>query len=228
MVLTKNILSLMLVVVLVSGLSTVQASEGVLPDCPVMGEPINLAVSTATEDGPVYFCCGGCIKRYNANPEKYAQKVANQRTILAKRDKVQVTCPVTKKVVDPKVSIEHNGEKVYFCCTGCVGKFKSDPSKYAAALANSYTYQTSCPVMDEPIKPNMFTTLASGAKVYYCCNRCEKKLLADPEKYAVKLAAQGYDIGAKKLRKKEDSNEDDGHEGHGHEGHGHEGHNHGG
>lgn len=223
MELTKNMLSLTLTVVLVSGLNTVRASEGVLPDCPVMGEPINLAVSTATEDGPVYFCCGGCIKRYNADPQKYAQKVAKQRTILAKRDKVQVTCPVTKKVVDPKVSIEHNGEKVYFCCNGCVGKFKSDPSKYASALANSYTLQTNCPVMDEPIKPNVFTTLASGSKVYYCCKGCEKKLLGDPEKYAPKLAAQGYDIEAKKLRITEDS-----HEGHGHEGHGHDGHNHGG
>ena len=39
--------------------SSAVASEKELPLCPIMGEPINLAVSTPTEKGPVYFCCAG-------------------------------------------------------------------------------------------------------------------------------------------------------------------------
>ena len=194
-----------------------------LPDCPVMGEPINLAVSTPTDDGPVFFCCKGCISKYNAKPGKFAKQVAQQRKALEKLAKVQVACPVTGEPADPKVSIETDGKKVSFCCKGCVKKYQADPKKYAANLANSYTHQTTCPVMGEEINPKSFTTLASGERVYFCCKGCDKKLKATPDKFLPKLAAQGYSFKAKDFAAKKD----DGHgHGHGHEGHGHEGHDH--
>ena len=78
------------------------AKEAALPNCPIMAEPINLAVSVPTDSGPVYFCCDGCIGKFQKNPEKYATKVAVQRKALAHRAKVQVTCPITKEPVDRK------------------------------------------------------------------------------------------------------------------------------
>jgi len=39
--------------------------------------------------------------------------------------------PVSKK--NPKHVIEHNGEKVYFCCDGCKVSFEKEPSKYIEA-----------------------------------------------------------------------------------------------
>ncbi len=196
-------------------------SEKNLPDCPVMGEPINLAVSTPTDDGPVFFCCKGCISKYNAKPGKFTKQVAEQRKAMEKLAKVQVTCPVTGEPVDPDVSIEADGNKVSFCCKGCVKKYQADPKKYAAKLVNSYTYQTTCPVMGEEIDPKSFTTLASGERVYLCCKGCDKKLKANPEKYLSKLTAQGYSYKAKDFAAKTE----DGHEGHDH-GDGHEGHGH--
>lgn len=202
-------------------LSTVRAGEQAVARCPIMGEPVNLSVSTPTDDGPVFFCCKGCIKKYTANPGKYADAVAKQRKALAKRPKVQTTCPISGKPVDKKVFTEYNGKKVYFCCEDCISRFNEAPDKHKKALANSYTYQTKCPVMGGSINPKSFSILPTGEKIYYCCPGCENKLLADPAKYAPKLAAQGIVIDVNKLKEKAAP----GHEGHDHSGHGdHDGH----
>lgn len=174
-----------------------------LPKCPVTDEPVNLAVSTATDDGPVFFRCKDCIPKYKANVDKYSAKVAAQRKALAGRAKVQVSCPLTGNPVDRKVFVEHDGGKAYFCCAGCIGRFQHDPGKYKAALANSYTYQTKCPVMGEDINPQAFATAANGMKIYYCCKGCDKRFLADPAKYAPKLVAQGFTVSPAELKRAE-------------------------
>lgn len=166
----------------------------VVPRCPLTNEPVNLAVSVATDEGPLFFCCKGCISKYQADPTKYATKVAAQRKALASRDRVQVTCPVSREPVDQKVFVESNGRQVYFCCKGCIGKYQQDPDKYRSALANSYTYQTQCPVMDEEIDPKVLTTTATGQNIYFCCKGCDKKFVKDPSKYAPHLVAQGYTL----------------------------------
>ena len=201
--------------------SGVRGKASALPNCPVMDEPIDFTVSTATDDGPVYFCCAGCIEKYTKNPAKYEKKLAAQRVALKDRPKVQVTCPVSSKAVDAKVSIDHEGQKVFFCCKGCVGKYEADAGKYKSALANSYTYQTKCPVMDETIDPTSFSVLPTGQKIYYCCDGCGEKLAKNPAKYAAKLASQGVNIDVKKILAA--GKKDDGH-GHGgdHSGHDHD------
>lgn len=172
-----------------------------LPMCPVMGEPIDFSVFSRTDDGPVFFCCPDCVKKYGADPAKYAAKVATQRQLLEKRPKVQVLCPVSGEAVDSKAFIEQAGQKVNFCCPECIDKYKAEPAKYKANLANSYTYQTLCPVMDETITAKNFLVLPGGQKIYMCCGRCAKKLLADPAKYAPKLAAQGVHIDVEEIKK---------------------------
>ncbi len=195
------------------------------PNCPVMDEPIDFTVSTATDDGPVFFCCSGCIEKYNKNPEKYAKKTAAQRAALKDRPKIQVACPISKKGIDPKVFIVQEGQRVNFCCTDCVGKFEKDPGKYQTGLANSYTYQTKCPVMNEAIDPGSFSVLPTGQKIYYCCDGCGDKLMKNPAKYAAKLAAQGVNIDVKKILAAGKKGAKD--DGHGHDGD-HSGHDHGG
>ena len=170
-----------------------------LPKCPVLAEPVNLGISTATPDGPVFFCCPDCVAKYQAEPGKYVSKVTQQRQVLADRPKVQVVCPVCQEPADPKIAMESGGQKVSFSSTECMNKYKADPAKYASALANTYTYQTKCPVTGESIDPKVSTTLANGAKIYFCCDACPKKLFADPAKYAPKLAEQGFTFDPKEL-----------------------------
>jgi YHS domain-containing protein len=42
----------------------------------------------------------------------------------------QKLCPVTGDPIDPKVYLDHNGRRVYFCCSMCEATFKKDPAKY--------------------------------------------------------------------------------------------------
>ncbi len=46
----------------------------------------------------------------------------------------QVLCPVMGGKIDKKVYVDHNGKRVYLCCTACVDKFKADPGKYMKKL----------------------------------------------------------------------------------------------
>ncbi len=189
------------------------------PKCPVMDESVDFSVKVDTKDGPVYFCCKGCIEKYEAKPEKFAKNVASQRKAVAALPKVQVACPISGKPIDKKVSIKHNGETVYFCCAGCAPKFEKDPKEYASKLADSYTYQTKCPVMGGDIDPTAFSTLPGGRKVFYCCPGCDKPFLADPARYASKLEAQGFKIDLDKMksdRKGKQAKHDD-HDSHDHD-----------
>ena len=159
------------------------------PRCPVMtDEVIDINTFIDTEDGKrIYFCCSSCPRKYNRTPARYEAAVKAQQRMLVSIPKTQVTCPVSGRAVDPKVSIDHDGKKVYFCCTNCVGKFKSDPGQYKNKLLDCYTFQTKCPVMGEGIDPTSFSALASGEKVYYCCDGCADKFLADTTKYGAKM-----------------------------------------
>lgn len=166
--------------------------------CPVMGEAVSFYVKTDTPEGPVYFCCGHCIEKFNKNKAKYESKAAEQRKLVAALSKTQVACPVSGDPVDSKVSADYHGEKVYFCCKKCVEPFTKDPAKYKAKLAASYTYQTQCPVSDEPIDPKASTKMSTGETVYFCCPKCAAKFKEDPAKYAKKMEKQGYPLDLEK------------------------------
>ena len=170
------------------------------PLCPVMGNPVDLSLSMATDDGPVFVCCPGCFKKLKDNPSKYAAKVAEQREALAGRAKIQVKCPVSGNPTDPSNVVEVDGKKFSVCCMGCVGKYKKDPGAYKTALANAYTYQTKCPVMGTEIDPAVSSKLAKGQSIYLCCKGCQKKLFKDPAKYAKAMTAQGYHLDASDMK----------------------------
>ena len=48
--------------------------------------------------------------------------------------KAQTICPVMGNRIDRNIYADHNGKRVYFCCSACIGKFKSDPEKYIKKL----------------------------------------------------------------------------------------------
>lgn len=179
------------------------------PNCPVSGKPANLATSAPTKDGPVFFCSRECITAYRGEPDKFAAAVSTQRTILAARPKVQVKCPVSGDPPDAKIAWEKDGAKVAFCSDECRKKYQADPSRYASALANSFTYQTLCPVMGLAINPTSSIKLPSGETVYFCCKGCDEKLLADPDKYAPALIQQGYRFDFSKESKSKEPGKSD-------------------
>ncbi len=175
------------------------AAQHQLPKCPVMGEDIDFSVSTDTDDGPVYFCCPMCIKKFNKNPAKYSDGLKAQRAVLASMPKVQVKCPVSGEPISMTAFAEVDGKRIYACCKKCVAKIKANPKKYSAALAGSYTYQTVCPVSGEEISATSFSELPTGETVYFCCDKCSKAFLETPAKFTDALAKQGVRVDAKKL-----------------------------
>lgn len=181
--------------------SSEKDEQAKLPRCPVTGDPVDFTVKTMTDEGPVYFCCPMCIAKLEEAPEKYADKVAQQRKMLRERERVQVACPISGKTVDKDVFSKQGDEKVYFCCADCKPKYEANPKQYEAKLEGSYTYQTRCPVMGGEIDPAAFTDLPTGERIYFCCPGCDKKLLAEPEKYAKNLEQQGIGLDVKKLKK---------------------------
>ena len=46
----------------------------------------------------------------------------------------QTTCPVMAGPINKNIYTEYQGKKVYFCCQGCVDKFKANPQEYIAKL----------------------------------------------------------------------------------------------
>ena len=46
--------------------------------------------------------------------------------------KPQEICPVMGGKIDKKVYADHAGERVYFCCAGCIGTFEAEPAKFIA------------------------------------------------------------------------------------------------
>jgi YHS domain-containing protein len=44
--------------------------------------------------------------------------------------KSQTLCPVMGEKINKEIYVDHNGERYYFCCKGCVEKFKADPETY--------------------------------------------------------------------------------------------------
>lgn len=171
-----------------------------LPDCPVGGQPINLAVSTTTSDGPVFFCCQPCIKKFEADGKKYVEKVADQRKALAAFPRTQVTCPVSGEPVKGDVFLEEKGRKAYFCCNNCRAKYEKEPAKYAVKHNNSYTYQTRCPVTGRAIDPQVSAAAPAGETVFFCCKDCPDKFKKDVDRFAPKLEEQGLrlDMSRKK------------------------------
>ena len=168
------------------------AAEKVI--CPVMKnevKDITTAPKYEYEGTTYYFCCAGCVDKFKADPEKYidgmkaetpeneghqhhGEETSGRNTI----------CPVMGNPIkdfDEAPRIEYKGKTYYFCCAGCVDKFKEDPEKYIAFLNEKVT----CPVSGEEIKRGEASgSMKHGDKTYYfCCAGCEAKFKEDPEKY---------------------------------------------
>ncbi len=52
--------------------------------CPVLGGKINKDIYVDYQGQRIYFCCPACIDTFKKDPEKYLQKLREQRVILEK------------------------------------------------------------------------------------------------------------------------------------------------
>ena len=74
----------------------------------------------------------GCKKKSQSPASKTSDIEAV--TSAAAETLEQTSCPVMGGKINKAIYTEYKGKKVYFCCAGCVAKFKEDPEKYLAKL----------------------------------------------------------------------------------------------
>lgn len=70
--------------------------------------------------GKVYFCCGGCAKKFSENTKDFAT-AANQQLVTSGQF-VQTGCPISGGDVDDDEASKVGGVEIKFCCHRCKGK----------------------------------------------------------------------------------------------------------
>lgn len=73
----------------------------------------------------------GCKEPSSQAPAPGGGKSENTPEAAAPAQKL---CPVTGDPIDPKIYIDYQGRRVYFCCEMCPATFKKDPEKYLKKL----------------------------------------------------------------------------------------------
>jgi Cu+-exporting ATPase len=93
-----------------------------------------------------YFCCGRCVEKFKASPDKYlnpgARTPSAGLTVLAMPSPASSVTgdakakdPVCGMDVNPgaaRYKSEHAGESYYFCSAHCLEKFHANPNSYLA------------------------------------------------------------------------------------------------
>ncbi len=146
--------------------------------CPVTGEDADPEVSYAYKGTTYYFCCGGCVKRFKADPAKYIKNSA--KSDFEPCDHPEDQKPAHEADGHEGHSHSHEGhahEAVKVDQASNVPVVNTD-KKLASKIVN-----TVCPVMNEEIDPEVPTVTYKGKVYGFCCKPCIKKFTADPEKY---------------------------------------------
>lgn len=132
--------------------------------CPVMdaqlgsmGTPVKVLVG----DRPVYLCCIGCLGKIQRNPEAYLPSAAQARSAPGESpprpattgnhlavststsaDRAAIArqglCAVAGSrlgAMGAPVKVTRNGQALFLCCKGCVGKVEKNPDQYFAKAA---------------------------------------------------------------------------------------------
>ena len=97
----------------------------------------NAEKSSKWKEGKVYFCCDGCLGKYEKMDDKAKEKIAAKANhqLVATKQYVQKGCPFSGGDIDESTAIKVAGAKVAFCCNNCKGKAeKMEGEKQVAAL----------------------------------------------------------------------------------------------
>jgi len=92
----------------------------------------------------------------------------------------QTVCPVMGNPINKEVYTDYQGYRIFFCCEGCIEKFKEDAAanlekmKADGVEPMKLAAQTTCPLTGNPIDKDVFVD-HEGMRVYLCCPGCAEK-----------------------------------------------------
>jgi len=127
-------IAIMLTALLVTLLASGQEKE-LTPQttCPVSGEKIVKSAFVDYQGQRIYFCCKGCVSKFEADPEKYMEKFAKDGVLLESVQKKDPVCGM--EIKDKKIKRDYKGRRVYFCSEYCAKEFDKDPKASLEKLA---------------------------------------------------------------------------------------------
>ena len=143
-----------------------------------------------------YFCSGHCADKFRHDPAHYLNpnakagredsasshlssshargSFATQESALKAKDSAtKQKDPVCGMDVDPataKHTFEHAGKTYYFCCRGCLEKFRADPGRYLSPKASPDLVQLGAPASSHSTHPAVVPkkTTAPDERFYVC------------------------------------------------------------
>lgn len=94
-----------------------------------MGDPVKYDYKGRT----IEFCCSNCVSKFEADPDKYVEKLDNAIAESQGKDYPLSTCVVSGEKLGEmgnSVDIIYNNELVRLCCSNCKKSFNKDPEEY--------------------------------------------------------------------------------------------------
>lgn len=117
-----------------------------------------------------------------------AEPVAEGPTVI--HAGTQTHCPIGGGEVVEEVFVDHEGQRIYFCCPGCDGPFLKDPAKHLSDIgAKGQTVasvQTICPVSGEAINSEVWVD-HGGRRVFFSDTKHVAVFTAAPGEYLSNL-----------------------------------------
>jgi P-type Cu+ transporter len=162
---------------------------------PVCGMTVNpsSAKAHAEHAGKIYyFCSRHCVTKFRQDPAKYISQPATSAgsslvTIGASKfaGAAPAAAPIAKQKdpvcgmdVDPTTArhrFEYSGKIYYFCCGGCLEKFRADPERFLNPKPSGNLIQLGVPKQSPPTTSPPASSeqaTASVADRYYVCPMC--------------------------------------------------------
>lgn len=116
----------------------------------------------------------------------------------AQSSDVVLKCPVSGNPVSKDAAVEYKDAKLYFCCSGCIPKFKEEPAKYQAKaneqlVLSGQFKQVGCPLTGGKVNEATKTKVC-GVDVCFCCKNCQAKVAkAEPKAQCEMVFIKGFD-----------------------------------
>lgn len=147
------------------------------PICGMTVDPATAAGHCAYKGVTYYFCAPACLETFKRDPEQALRSKASGLITLGKKSSISMmplpaaqphldpVCGMTVRPENAAGSHVHEGKTYYFCSTGCLAKFRQDPSAFLIPPAQRVT------------KP---AVVPPGSRVEYICPMDPEVVATEP------------------------------------------------
>ena len=86
----------------------------------IPGRGVKSSLASDYGDKKVFFCCGSCQKKYDADPVAFSTQANLQ--LFSTGQAQQTACPISGTPISDAQTVEVDGQQIGFCCEHCKAK----------------------------------------------------------------------------------------------------------